>query len=152
MRLENIVKMIVPAVFTANTAYANEAKVATPTEIASVIMSNDSASDVTEGNKQDWDQQKRLIQDGYAVVLIEPIEAKPGYCEVGLDGFPQKYDLPADTREKDGELRKAELILNLGENNPENKFNFPCDLKAETPKKNQTAAMPIIPELPSLIL
>ena len=138
MKLDDLVKtMIVPAVFAANTAYATEAKVATPEQIANVIQTNDSTDIlVSQNNVDDWHQQRNLIDNNQATVLIQPVQDKPGYCEVGLDGFPQKYDPPADKRTKDGKLEKSEMILNLSEPHRAKQFYFPCDLKAETPKPN----------------
>lgn len=138
MKLDDLIKtMIVPAVFTVNTAYATEAKNATPEQVANVIQTNDSTDIlVSQNNVDDWHQQRNLIDNNQAAVLIQPIQDKSGYCEVGLDGFPQKYDLPADKRTKDGKLEKAEMILNLSEPNRAKQFYFPCDLKAETPKLN----------------
>lgn len=138
MKLDDLIKtMIVPAVFAANTAYATEAKIATPEQVANVILTNDPTDIlVSQNNVDDWHQQRNLIDNNQAAVLIQPVQDKPGYCEVGLDGFPQKYDLPADKRTKDGKLEKAEMILNLSEPNHAKQFYFPCDLKAETLKPN----------------
>ena len=151
MRLENIVKIVVPAFFAANTAYANEANLANQKEIGEIININDHATGASQNNKDDWDKQKRLITEGYATVLIEPVQDKSGYCVVGLDGFPQKYDLPADKRTNDKELEKSERILNLSESNPENKFYFSCDRKVEVPKiapATPITPTPIVPETP----
>ncbi|MDP3699034.1 MAG: hypothetical protein Q8R47_05600 [Nanoarchaeota archaeon] len=135
MTIENIVrKIVVPLTFIANTAYAQEAKVATPEQIVEVKKINNLAV-TSRDNDTDWLHQEQLIDSGKVTVLIQPVEEKPGYCIVGLDGFPQKYNLPADERTKDGKLEKAESILNLAEKDPSKKFYFPCDLKAapETP-------------------
>lgn len=147
MKLEKIVKAgIVSAVMgTSSGAYA-QAREATSEEVGKVFRINDNTINetpsradpysvifVTEENKEDWYQQKKLINGAQATVLIQPAENKPGFCEYGLDGFPQKYDPPADDRTKDGRLEKSEMIPNLAEQNPKNRFYFPCDLKAEMP-------------------
>ena len=135
MKLENIVKtgIFATTLAVSGNLYATEAQVATPEQIKVVKQKNNIAIS-TPKNEKDWRYQEQLIDSGKVTVLIKPVKGQPGYCYMGLDGFPQKYDLPADPREKDGELRKAEMILNFAEKDPAKKFYFPCDLKAsETP-------------------
>ncbi|MEK6939346.1 MAG: hypothetical protein AABX31_01330 [Nanoarchaeota archaeon] len=132
MKLENIVKTgIFSALVSASTDVYAQAQKATPEQIIELKRIQNTATDVkNRDNDIDWYHQEKLIDSGKATVLIEPVSGQAGYCFMGLDGFPQKYDLPADEREKDGELRKAEMILNLSEKDPAKKFYFPCDLKA----------------------
>ncbi len=147
MTIENKLRSIMlgAAIFAAsNIASANEAKIATPKEIASVTGRNDNATNVSKKDQEDWYQQKKLINTNQTKVLIELVLGKPSYCNIGLDGFPQKYNLPADKRTLDGKLEKAEWIVNLSETNPANTFYFPCDRKAEAPKP--TTPTPITPE------
>ncbi len=160
MKLENIVKMFVPAVFAANTAYAIEAaKVATPEEIVAVRKINNNVPrdvPVSKNNEEDWSKQEDLMTSGKVRVLIEPVADQSGYCIIGLDGFPQVYDLSrVDKRAKNGKLAEEELILNLAEKDPAKRFYFPCDRKAEVPKPTiPVSPTPITPEptkeLPSL--
>ncbi|GEM_PF-4427338 len=147
MKLENIVKtgIFATALAVSGNVYATDAQVATPEQIIVLKQKNNIATS-TPKNELDWLSQQKLIDSGKVTVLIEPVKGQPGYCYMGLDGFPQKYDLPADPREKDGELRKAEMILNFAEKDPAKKFYFPCDLKAEPdtpPVPNPNA--PIVP-------
>ncbi|MDO8510780.1 MAG: hypothetical protein Q7S55_01295 [Nanoarchaeota archaeon] len=156
MKLENIVKagIFSALVAASNDAYAQEAKTATPQEIIDVTKINDNATDVDVDNKDDWNQQKKLIEGGYATVLIQSVEDKPGLCVMGLNGFPQIYDKDyKDARAaSDNIIEPEERILNLAEQNRENRFYFPCDRKAETPKQNPptptTPTTPITPIVP----
>ena len=141
--------MIVPAVLAGNIAYANEATVATDEHIAGVMTTNNSATGASQNDKDDWNHQKELIESREVKVLIQPVKDKPGNCVIGLDGFPQKYELPADERTLDGELEKAEWIPNLSVQDS-NRFYFPCDLKAETPKPIPPIPVPPVPEAPKL--
>ncbi len=127
MKLENIVKLVVPAVFAANTAFANEAQVATTEQVTAMVQTNDNATFSSKENAEDWYHQKKIIESGKATVLIQPSKSNPGFCEYGLDGFPQVYDEKyKDKRTENQKIEPAEMILN-GTNNT---FLFPCDLKA----------------------
>ena len=140
MKLEELLRagLFSAVVAASNGAYAAEAQVATPEQVTALKQTNDNATKASENNQEDWAQQKKLIEEDHATVLIKPAKNHPGFCHYGLDGFPQKYNLPADARTKDGKLEKAEYVLNLAETNPKRKFYFPCDLKADpetvTPK------------------
>ena len=162
MKLETIVKtgIFSALVAASDDANAQEAKTATPQEIIDVTKINDNAANVNADNKDDWNQQKKLIESNNAIVLIQPVKDKPGLCVMGLNGFPQIYDKDyKDARAaSDNIIEPEERILNLAEQNRENRFYFPCDRKAETPKPAPIAPAPIVPkpvpgkkELPFLI-
>src|SRR3989344_670768 len=127
MTIEKILRNVTAAavISGASEASAQEVKAreATPEETTTVFIVNDCFINDNDGpytaaskeNKEDWYQQKNLINTLQVTVLIQPSELYPGLCNFALDGFPQKYDLPVDTRTKDGMIEKSEMILNLSE-------------------------------------
>ena len=142
MTIEKILRNFTAAavILGASEASAQEVKAreATPEETATVLIVNDCFINdddpytaVSKENEEDWQHQKPLLNNSEITVLIQPDPNYPGYCNLGPDGFPQKYALPADERTLDGKLEKAEFIPNLSESDPARKFLFPCDLKAE---------------------
>ena len=110
MKLENIVKT---GIFSALMAAASNAPAqeanqeATPQESLAIYQKNDNATNASKDEQKDWSQQKKLIDEGHATVLIQPVKDKPDYCVVGLDGFPQRYEPPADKRTDDMILEKC---------------------------------------------
>ena len=136
----------------ANNAYAdNQAQPATAGQFANVLYINGNATNASQANRNDWNKQVELISGNAterATVLIKPVQGQPGFCFYGLDGFPQKYDFPADARTLDGTLEKTEMIVNLSETNPDRMFYFPCDLvaKPETPQVIYVPG-PVVPQL-----
>lgn len=145
MSIKNTIKSgLVGLVLTASTnANADDARRATPEQIQVPVWTNSQASmqtTVNSDDKNDWGMQYKLIEGG-AIVLIEPVRGQPGSCFYGLDGFPQKYNFPADVRTSDLKLERSEMIVNLSETNPERQFYFPCNI-LPTPETPNTVYVP----------
>src|SRR3989344_8594936 len=124
--------------------YKNEAQEATAEQITDIIETNENPHLLMDQDSlQDWYQQKKLINDNGATVLIQPVQGKPGYCVAGLNGKPQLFSV-LDKRTNDDELEKSEWIVNLSKMDPDYQYYFLCDLAAETPK----LITPVVPTTP----
>ena len=153
MKLVKIVKeaknivtagIISASVFTSPNVYA-QAQKATPEQI-NEVKRIDNTTPSTQDNDEDWYAQQKLINSGLVDVLIQPVKEQPGYCIIGLDGCNKVYEISHCQKErtKNGQLELGELIVNFSQQDPKNKFYFPCDLKTpETPTvPNQEPTVP----------
>ena len=155
MKLKNIIEKIVPLIILSatNTVYASEAQKATPEQVAFVRTINDSAAAESQNHLEDWANIKKLIDKNNVTILIQPVQYQSGSCVYGLDGYPQILDSKyKDPRSENGSIELSEMILNYSVNgkeikpngtiNPNARFFFPCNLKAETAQTAQTAQTP----------